>query len=308
MAKPDRFVIRRTAEGGLSMGYSAWALYADCPEHMRLAYLAGGQGLEERAQVVGESLLYGKLWHAGIRARMAGLDEHGVFEAVVTETSDDLSNDIEGTCLAVHADLDWFEANSHGLMQARVLLAEQTLVARVGKHEMRGTPDLVLALPASWGGQTALIDWKTVDPWRGLTDARAHDRARMSAQVTFYLALLRAARPEAATCDAQHVLIPRQVTNALAKIASPSFKGKTKAADIAIKAIGIHRTPEQLDEMLMRFEQTADELLAREGMSIWARNDAACVKPWGVCKYAKICHVTPALRAAVIDELYTRRI
>ncbi len=313
MASSERFRIYETDRGGLSVGFSAYLTFLQCREKARLRYVVGGSGIEPTDPPAAGNRVYGKLVHVGLKARLSKLDEKDAYALALAEEDEGLPDDELGAVLeGVRADVGWFAENSNGLMDAEVLLAEDELRAAVGRHEMRGTPDLVVRLPESWGGRPALLDWKTVDPWRGLNDARAYDRARMSVQITFYLALLRTARPELATLDAQHVLIPRQAVATIRRCGEKGFKGKTKVEDIRPKFIGISRTKEQLDEIMEEFDEAMDVMeqwRAREGGDsiAWPKNPSACVQPWGLCEYAKICHASPEMREVVMEELFKAR-
>lgn len=301
----ERFRIQCTPEGGVSMGYSMFELFHECPRHFYLQYVHGGDGVEVRMRGVSIPLLYGKLWHAGKRGRIIARPDALSFAEVFDE---DEQHAAEWDELAgeVRRDLDWFERQPTHL-GIDVLGVEREEHARIGRHEMRGTLDLAGALDGEWGGHRLVLDWKTCDAAK-VNDRRIYQQYKSSGQMTFYMALDSLARPDAPpTTLGLVVVVPRFAQQLEDKLAA----GKSKAQPPQVLPIWASRTEHHLERMVRSFVRTADhitQLLDEHPRDLegWEEHRKACVV-WGVCPMLHVCDAEPDLIDDTIETLYQRR-
>jgi len=301
-----RFRVLRTKAGGISLGWSAYKLYRECPRKFWWSYLARGDGVEAASSGPSEAMLYGSLWHATYRGRLLGRPDH---ESMAQVFADDGITDPEPWTQLVEqvvGDMDWYEQQPSEYVM-KVLACEQEQAVAVpcaahmseavadcpncGRHEMRGTIDLVGQLDGSWGSRVCVIDHKTTDKPNHPT---AWTRYRESRQLTYYLALWSLARPDLATCDGLVNVVQ-------------SFAGKRRAP--AMQRIWAFRAQHQLDRITRDFTSACDEIeakLAAGGEEGFAENPDACVV-YRPCQFLELCAASKDEQEAMMDAQYRAR-
>jgi hypothetical protein len=310
MTDPARFSVRRLPGGGISLGWSGYSLWRECPRKFVWAYVAN---LTPSGRRLSDALLYGLLWHAMYRGRLLGRsDEESVREVLAEEpwarewepeiwqlVREDLT-----------PDLDWYEEQERrGVGEIAVLWCERELAVPVGRHEMRCTPDLVGAITVPGGRhvEAVVVDHKTVDP-RMILDSRTYVRYREARQLTFQLAVWNeAARlglvagPE--TRDAVVNLVPRRPSKAVSPRPPKTIWALRGDHQLARIKADFVQACEEIERLLDVKE--AKGLAAAEAMA--PENPNACVV-WSPCPYLPLCEAAPDDLDAIASLLYGPRI
>lgn len=320
----NRWIVERTPEGGISIGYFSLTLYRNCQRKLWWAKLAGkqGRGVAPPPSPPSLPLLYGKLWHAAYKADLLGLDQHEELISVLAEDKldsgayKDLLDDVKG-------DMEWYW-NQNRTMKIKVLSCEEELSIKVGPHIIRGTPDLVAEIEADWGGGIYIPDNKTfvalsttptgsakltLKPRESTMMGHQHSR-----QFKFYAAVWNKLHPDQLCSDGLINMVPQQVNRILDVLAGR--KGNIAKPEVVRDFIPME--PEHIE---LTWEQTvadvfeiADKLNteAREmyGFSLdplvnFRENGSACIDAWGhPCTYLTLCESSSKIRQDLLDGAF----
>ena len=221
----------------------------------------------------------------------------------------------------VLADFQWF-VDQPKTFKLRVLMAESELAVPVpcvrhyprlidesnddgspcddcGRHEMRGTIDLLGVIEAEWGSDVVLIDWKTADK---VNDPRNWARHRSSRQLTYYMALLQRAHPDIGFARGLIGMVPSHI---LAKL---TRKRKKDDPPPGVRLVWALRDQAHLDRAVRDYREAADDIMRRlDYQQPFPENPHACVNS-GICPMLPLCDATPDAWAGLHDNLYAPRL
>jgi hypothetical protein len=321
--KLHRWGIERTPEGGVSIGWTSLKTFYRCPRLGFWSLVYGGRGIGLPKLPPNEAMLYGKLWHSGYRASWKGIPLIQGLEETLAE--DELAlEDWRFVCDEVIEDLDWYFSQTRGLAeQWEVLACEQELRLKLGRHLLRGTPDLVAR---SASGSVVMPDHKTF----GVLSYTSNGTARItpepkeqtingyitSRQFPFYAGLWnrQPGRKEEDLCfDALLNLVPSHITTVNNILASR--KGEPRWPQIRRLPLEPY-APSYVDRVLVQAERVCDAIAEwwdngedlDDALARFNENEAACVG-WGgsICQYYELDTADDSYRAILLDEGFERK-
>lgn len=321
--KLSRWGVERTPEGGVSIGWTALKTFYRCPRLGYWSMLHGGRGISLPKLPPSEALLYGKLWHAGYRASWKNIPLAEGLNAVFAE--DDLPpEDWQFLADEVISDLDWYFSQERGQQQSwEVLACEQELRVQLGRHVLRGTPDLVVRNET---GSVVTPDHKTF----GVLSYTSNGAARItpepreasingystSRQFPFYCFLWnnQPGRVEEDKCyDALLNLVPSHISRVNDILASR--KGNVRWPQVRRLPLEpyapsfVNRVGAQAihfcDQIAAWWENGSD---LEEALVLFKENEAACVS-WGasICQYNELDIADDEYRAILLEEGFERK-
>lgn len=314
----NRWGVRKTPEGGVSIGWTSITSFRSCMRRAYWSKLYGGFGLTTPdAQQPNEAMLYGKLWHKAYRSSWRGENIlEGLRAEVASEGLEPLAWD--ELCHEVLRDVDWYWSQHRGDETTyQVLACEDELKVRFGKHELRGTPDLV-ALTET--GTVVIPDHKTYGvlsfpKGNARIEMEPRDRTlqgyQTSRQFAFYMMLWNTLHPEQPCYDALLNLVPSHVTKVVDILASR--KGNVvqpKVSRLYLEPV----VPSYLEELreqtlflcdeISKFWEKPDEI----DPFVWfPENPDACSSFWGTCQFYGLCTGDAQLREGLLSEVFVKR-
>jgi hypothetical protein len=299
------------------MGWSLYNTYRECPQLFNLRYCLDGDGVRPRESGISEAMLYGSLWHAVWRAHIGKRDLREAAQEVILEDGL-LPGEWEELVNEVLADFQWF-VDEPKTFKLRVLMAESELAVPVpcvrhypnlaeadpaacpdcGRHEMRGTIDLLGVIEAEWGSDVVLIDWKTADK---VNDPRNWARHRSSRQLTYYMAVLQRAHPDIGRARGLIGMVPSHILDKLSR------KRKKDDPPPGVRLVWALRDQAHLDRAVRDYREAADEIMRKlDSKEPFAENSHACVN-FGICPMLPLCDATPEAWEGLHDNLYAPRL
>lgn len=322
----NRWGLYRNSRGGVSGGWTSFKTFLNyCQRFGFWSRLYGGGGLGFPPTPPNGAALYGKAWH---KSYCAMWKKEPLKEALLKFLDEE---QLEANAYAllideVQRDMDWYWQQERSDERLTVLACEEELVAEIGRHTLRGTPDLVAMEPS---GSVLVPDHKshTVLSY----DQRGNPRIeimprqqtvakyRTSRQFPYYLALWNRLHPDQRGYDALLNMVPSHVTAVLGLL--NERKGNVQFPKVTRVDLEPY-TENYLDEVLAQvlnlcdyiadwwdeggeWPPPTDSVSLREALLLFPENDESCVGYGGrVCGFYDLCRGTPEERKFLIDESF----
>ena len=313
----NRWGLRRTPEGGVSIGWTTIKAFRKCMRKGYWSRLHGGHGLELQPGPPDIALLYGQLWHACYRASF----KHVPFKDAMLKHLEEEGLEAEAYAMLLEEvirDIDWYWQQDRGETELEVLACEEELSVKVGPHELRGTPDLVCRAPS---GSVMLPDHKTFGVIRYSKEGRISLYPnppestvvgyQMSRQFPFYMALWNRLHPEAKCFDAMLNMVPSHITQVL------NILDTRKGEKVVPKIRRINLEPyaeSYLDECLRQAVALCNQIANwwaygsdfEAALEVFAENDHACQGYKGSrCAFFDICVGDADLRREAFQDVFS---
>lgn len=323
----NRWGVRRTPQGGVSIGWTSIVAFRECARRAYWSKLYGGHGLTTPDESTpNEAMLYGQLWHRAYRSSWRGenilesLREHIAGEGLRAEVYEEL-------CAEVLRDVDWYWSQHRGDETTyQVLACEDELRVQFGRHELRGTPDLVARTES---GTVVIPDHKTYGVLsfpKGNARIELEPRERTiqgyqtSRQFAFYMMLWNTFHPEAACYDAMLNLVPSHVTRVVDILSSR----KGNVAQPKVSRLYLEPVPpnylEELREQTLELCDRIAEYWDAEAVSVnpdklfldaltyyFPENPDACSSYYGKCRFYNLCTGDAQLREGLLSDVFVKR-
>lgn len=323
----NRWGIRRTDSGGVSIGWTSIASLRECLRRGFWGKLYGGFGLTTPdAQAPNEAMLYGKLWHRAYRSAWRGENILDGLRAEIASEGLEAAT-WEELCQEVLRDVDWYWNTNRGdETTLQVLACEDELKVTFGRHELRGTPDLVALTPSE---SVVIPDHKT---YGVLSFPKGNARIELkprdnrvqeyqtSRQFAFYMMLWNTLHPEQPCYDAMLNFVPSHVTKVLDILGTR--KGNVELPQVTrlyLEPVA----PNYLDELreqTLRLCDTIAEYWDIDAMSenkdmafaaalthYFPENPNACTNFWGTCQFYGLCTGDTQLREGLLNEVFVKK-